>query len=310
MDYKSVKEFSEIWGISTERIRKFCQEGRITGTKKNGKCWLIPENSEKPEDKRFSKQYDKLFEKIDRHKNDINNWFKENPPLSDIEQKCLRKKFIIENTYNTNAIEGNTMTLQETAWVLEDITIYKKSLREHMELIGHKDAFEWIETNIKEDRPISTKLIKDIHSLVLMGRRQDAGVYRRIPVYISGSSYIPIKPYLIESEMRELISKYKILHKSKHIIECISIFHLIFEGIHPFIVGNGVTGRLLINYELMRNKYLPIDIKYKDVARYYKAFNIYQKSNKRDSSAMVKLIAEYVLDTLETFKKIITDKYF
>lgn len=308
MNYKSVKDFSQIWGISTARIRKLCQEGRISGVQKKGKLWLIPENTQKPKDNRFAQQYSELFTEIENYKNKINKWFNENPPLSELEQKRLRESFIIENTYNTNAIEGNTMTLQETAWVLEGITIDKKPIKEHLELIGHKEAFEWIETMVKENQPISEALIKNIHSLVLMNRKQDAGTYRSIPVYISGSNCTPVQPYLIESKMQELITKYKKITKNKHIIECISIFHLMFEEIHPFIDGNGRTGRLLINYELMRNKYMPIDIKYKDVKKYYEAFSIYQESNKKDISAMVYLIGNYVLNTLKNFENIIIEK--
>ena len=139
-----------------------------------------------------------------------------------------------------------------------------------------------------------------------MDRKQEAGIYRNIPVYISGSTHTPIQPYLIEPKMEQLINQYNKRIHSEHIIKTIAWFHLNFESIHPFIDGNGRTGRLLINYELMRNNYLPIDIKYTDVKQYYNAFKSYQKTKR--CNAMIELIANYVLKTLKDFNAILNLK--
>lgn len=253
-------------------------------------------------------KYDNLLKEIDKVKTDIDMLLENHVFLTQTEYQKLKESFVIENTYNTNAIEGNSMTLRETALVLEGVTIDKKPLKEHLELIGHREAFKWIETIIKDDIPLTIRLIKDIHSLVLMGNKLDGGVYRKIPVYLRGSEYKPVEPYLIESKMENLIFEYEQMKKTKHIVEVISIFHLMFESIHPFIDGNGRVGRLLINYELMRNRYFPIDIKYKDVKRYYEAFNIYHESGEKDYSSMVELISSYVLTSLKELFKILLNK--
>ena len=156
---------------------------------------------------------------------------------------------------------------------------------------------------VKSKAKISERFIKDIHSLVLMDKKEDAGVYRRVPVWINGASHTPPQPYLIESSMEELLENYPKIKKTKHIIEAVSFLHIIFEGIHPFIDGNGRTGRLLINYELMLNGYPPIDIKYKDVKKYYEAFEKYHTGGK-DISGMVFLVAHYLEESIDKWLSI------
>ena len=231
----------------------------------------------------------KMLQKIDDKKLELN----QKRPLTQGELHVLREEFLTSYTYNTTAIEGSTLTLQETALVLEGITIDKKPLKHHLEVIGHKDAFEYVEELIKEKEEFSEKVIKEIHSLVLMDRREDRGVYRRIPVYISNTNYQPPQPYLIPKLMEDLILKYQKQLTQCHIIVAIANFHIQFESIHPFIDGNGRTGRLLLNFELMKNGYLPIDIKFSDRRSYYDCFSVYHKCN--DILPMVKLIANYEL---------------
>jgi Fic family protein len=211
-------------------------------------------------------------------------------PLTQGEVLRLREEFILQNTYNSNAIEGSTLTMGETALILEGVTIDQKPLKEHLEAVGHKDAFLFILEQIKEKTTISEKLIKDIHSLVLMDRAIDKGVYRRVPITIGGSEHIPPQPYLIAPQMESLILQNEQLQE-KDPIERVAIFHLLFEGIHPFIDGNGRTGRLLMNYDLLLSGYLPISVKFTDRKRYYGCFESYYKDNSHDE--MIKLIAEY-----------------
>lgn len=103
------------------------------------------------------------------------------------ELKRLQDEFLVEFTYNSNAIEGNTLTLQETALALEGVTIDKKPLKDHLEAVGHRDAFLYVVSLISDKVPISERIIREIHSLVLMDRPEDKGVYRRIPVKIMGA---------------------------------------------------------------------------------------------------------------------------
>jgi Fic family protein len=222
-------------------------------------------------------------------------------PLNQGELERLKSEFIIENTYNSNAIEGNSLTLRETALILEQgITIGEKPLRDHLEAVGHKNAFDYILTLSDKDEPITERVIKEIHSLVLMNDRDNAGVYRSINVIISGAKQVPEKPYLINDKMRGLLTFYD--QSDAHPIEKIAEFHLRFEGIHPFIDGNGRTGRLLMNLQLIKSGYLPVNIKYKDRMRYYKTFETYFENGENTLSD---LIAGYENEALEKYIEIV-----
>lgn len=222
-------------------------------------------------------------------------------PLTQGEVERLRDEFLIDFTYNSNAIEGNTLTLQETALIInEGITIAQKSLKDHMEVIGHKEAYCYIEELVKQKIPLSEKVIKDIHSIVLMDKPQDKGVYRRVPVRIMGAVHEPPQPYLVPVQMEQLILEYEEMKKVMHPIERLALFHLKFEGIHPFIDGNGRTGRLLLNLELMKEGYPAINVKFADRRRYYDCFTSYHESN-GDPKAIIQMVAEYVQEALERY---------
>mgnify|MGYP000755842842 FL=1 len=210
---------------------------------------------------------------------------------------------MVDFTYNSNAIEGNTLTLKETAMVLEGMTIDRKPLKDHLEAIGHRDAFLYIEEIAKNKLKLSEREIKDIHSLVLINRPEDKGVYRRIPVTIMGAYTEPVQPYLIEPRMEELFEKNEKRKKVMHPIERIARFHLEFEGIHPFIDGNGRTGRLIMNLELIRNGYPAINVKFTDRKLYYDAFDIYYRDGNADE--MIKLVAGYVSGRLDKYLMIL-----
>lgn len=220
-------------------------------------------------------------------------------PLTAGEVERLREEFLVEFTYNSNAIEGNTLTIQETAMVLEGITIDKKPLKEHLEVIGHKDAFEYVLHLVHDKVPFSERIIKEIHSLVLMDKPQDKGVYRSVPVRIMGAAYTPPQPYLVPIQMEQLIVKYEEMRTITHIIERIALFHLLFEGVHPFIDGNGRTGRLILNLELMKEGFPAINIKYIDRRRYYDCFNSYYETG--DAGKMIGMVAEYVVEMLDRY---------
>ena len=238
-----------------------------------------------------------MFGKIEELKSKLNEY----RPLTSEEVNRLREEFLINFTYNSNAIEGNTLTLQETALILkEGITIDEKPLKEHLEAVGHKDAFYYIEELVKEKVNLSEKVIKDIHTLVLMDKPQHRGVYRRIPVTILGAVHEPPQPYLVPVLMEQLINEYNGEMKEKHIIEKVSLFHLKFEGIHPFIDGNGRTGRLLLNLELMKEGYPPINIKFKDRRKYYSCFSDYHLKN-GDPSMLISMVTRYVEEELEKY---------
>ncbi len=225
-------------------------------------------------------------------------------PLTQGESERLRDEFIIGFTYNSNAIEGNTMTLDETALVLkEGVTIGGKSVREHMELIGHRDACLFLEELVREPAPLSEKTIFDLHTLVLMDRREDRGVYRRVPVMITGARTELPQPWQVPVEMERLIADYHGEMQTLHPAERAALFHLRFESIHPFIDGNGRTGRLLLNLELMKEGYPPIDVKFQDRARYMTCFRTWD--TEKSAEPMIELVGEYLTSRLDEYLQIL-----
>ena len=299
MDRMKVSEAAEKWGISTRRVRILCAENRIEGVVRKGNLYMIPANAQKPEDGRMSTRgkvpIGKLLRQIDEKKSELST----RRPLTRGEVERLRDEFVVEYTYNSNAIEGNTLTLQETAMVLKGVTIDQKPLKDHLEAIGHRDAFRYVENLVKGKTALSEYTIRSIHSLVLIDRPEDKGVFRRIPVRIMGAFHEPPQPYMVEPMINDLLIKHGERKASLHLIEAIALFHLDFEGIHPFIDGNGRTGRLLMNLELMQNGYPAIDVKFTDRRRYYEAFDAYYRN--QNANAMIQLIAEYVDGRLGTY---------
>lgn len=296
--FMTVKEAAQKWGISDRRIRVLCAEGKIPGAYQEGRGWKIPADAEKPMDGRY-KSKESILEQIDRKKTELDG----RRPLTEGEVERLNEEFIVEYTYNSNAIEGNTLTLRETDLVLRGLTIDRKPLKDHMEAVGHKEAFDYVRELVAKNIPISERVIKDIHYLVLADKKDDRGVYRRVPVRIMGAQHEPVQPYLIEPKMEQLLQDF--VGSTEHIVTKLARFHIEFEGIHPFIDGNGRTGRLLVNLELMKAGYPPIDIKFTDRIKYYDAFDEYHV--KHNLSAMENLFAGYINARLDKYLKILQD---
>lgn len=290
--YMTVIEASEKWGISDRRVRVLCTEGKISGVYRDGRAWKIPKNATKPSDGRYKSSVN-LLDMIDAKKELLDT----KRPLTKGEVERLTEQFIVEYTYNSNAIEGNILTLRETDMVLRGLTIDKKPLKDHIEAIGHKEAFEFVLDTVKNNKPLSESLIKQIHYLVLADKKDDKGVYRRVPVKILGAKHEPVQPYLIVAQMERLLISYK--DSNEHIATKMARFHIEFEAIHPFIDGNGRCGRLLVNLELMKAGYPPIDIKFTDRISYYDAFDEYHGKN--NLKAMEKLFAGYIIEKLNTY---------
>ena len=225
-------------------------------------------------------------------------------PLTAGEVERLTEEFVVEYTYNSNAIEGNTLTLRETDMVLKGLTIAQKPLKDHLEAIGHRDAFRFAADLVKDNIPLSESIIKQIHYLVLADKADDRGKYRNVPVRIMGAENTPVQPYLIQPKLEQLLADYK--NRQGHIITKLAWFHIEFESIHPFIDGNGRTGRLLVNLELMKAGYPPIDIKFTDRIAYYNAFDVYHKNN--NLLAMENLFAGYINERLDFYLKILAEK--
>lgn len=185
-------------------------------------------------------------------------WLDSFRPLPQIVVAELKKVYDVRFTYNSNAIEGNTLTQSETALVLENgITIGGKTLREHLEVIGHKDAIDYIEQLAHNSSAIGEWEIKQIHNLILRAiAPEEAGRYRQLDIKAAGTEYVYPPHYLLN----DLVSEFIIWLNSEetavqHPIKFAAEAHLRFVSIHPFRDGNGRTGRLLMNLLLLRTGY-------------------------------------------------------
>lgn len=233
-------------------------------------------------------------------------------PLSDAQVKNLKNVYDIQLTYNSNAIEGSTLTYSETKLILnEGITIGGKSMNEHLEAINHQEAISFIEELANIDtKEITLTDIKNIHHLVLKGiDNKNAGAYRTQNVGVvksDGEIHSFTQPLKIEEEMNEFIEW---LH-SQTIEEPIliaALVHLKFVSIHPFIDGNGRTARLLMNLVLLQNGYPQAIIKVSNRAEYIQAIEKYQQSSDNDYSDFYKVVLQSVNDSLDLYSKIVTD---
>lgn len=294
--YITVAEAAAKWDISERRVRLLCSEGRIPGAVHAGRAWQIPSEAVKPLDARRKDQPTPI-ELVHEKKCRLDKL----RPFTEGELERLMRDFVVEFTYNSNAIEGNTLTLRETELVLQGVTVDKKPLKDHLEAVGNRDAFEYVRDLVRDHIPLSQWVIREIHQLVLADKPRDRGVYRSIPVRISGALHTPVEPALIEPKMAELLAWYE--GDSGEFVARLARFHIEFEAIHPFIDGNGRTGRLLVNLEMMKSGYPPIDIKYTDRAAYLEAFDGYHSG--RDPRAMERLFARYLDERLTHYLELL-----
>lgn len=293
MGYITLKQASEKWNISERRIRRLIQEGRIEGAEKIGNAWNIPEEANKPIDRRYKIDEDNFiinvpdnfFDDLDEKKKILDS----KRPLPNQTLKSLEENFKLEWTYNSNAIEGNTLTLKETKVALEGITIGGKTVREHLEAINHNEAISMLEEIIADNEELTEMDIKNIHAIVLKGiDSENAGRYRTENVIISGATHIPPESVIVPELMEKLIYRYDEWKEKYHPIIVAALLHAEFVKIHPFIDGNGRTARLLMNFEAMRSGYPPIIIKVTDRLKYYEALD--EGAMTGDYTEFVKLV--------------------
>jgi Fic family protein len=220
----------------------------------------------------------------------------------------IRAAIEIEYTYESNRIEGNTLTLQETALVVnEGITIGGKSMKEHLEAINHSQAIEFIKEIAQKDIEITERTIKEIHAIILHGiNKEQAGKYRNVPVMIVGSTHIPPQPYLIEPQMERFIMDYQTMISDKvHPVLIAAFLHDELVKIHPFIDGNGRTSRLLMNLYLLSNAYTITALKGDNEAKqaYYQSLEQSHTTGNRE--AFNWLVADAVQKSLNQYLGII-----
>jgi Fic family protein len=241
-----------------------------------------------------------MFDEINKKKQLLDS----KRPLPEHTVKSIREQLLLEWTYNSNAIEGNTLTLIETKVVLEGITVGGKTLREHLEVINHRDAILFVEDIVSKDESLTEWKIKNIHALVLKGINDAyAGVYRDQQVLIAGANHIPPEPFLIKEKMENLIKWYDTEGQNLHPVERAALLHIIFVGIHPFIDGNGRTSRLLLNLELMKSGYPPLIIRNENRIKYYNALD--KAHTTMDNMDFIELVIEELNRTLDLYLSLI-----
>ena len=307
MKYMNTKQAEKKWNISERRIRQLLSEGRIDGAFKVGNSWNIPEDSSKPVDKRYTKTNDSFifnldtnyFNEVDKLKKKLDS----KRPFPSNTIKSLKESINLEWTYNSNGIEGNTLTLRETQVVLEGITVGGKSIKEHLEAINHQEAINFLDDLVKEDCPISEWNIKNIHQIILRDiDNENAGRYRRENVTIKGATHIPPDYLHIPELMEKLIISYNSWNSYHPIIKA-ALLHGELVKIHPFVDGNGRTSRLLMNLDLMNSGYNPVIIKKEKRLEYYDALD--KAHNTLDYTNFIKLVTELEIEMLNKYLQII-----
>ena len=308
MKFMTTKEAVRKWNISERRIRKLLQDGRIDGAVKVGNTWNIPVNSNKPADKRSVKLDNTEF-KIDLDKDYFNEVDKLNElliskrPISKETLKSLKESINLEWTYNSNGIEGNTLTLRETQVVLEGITVGGKTLKEHLEVINHEQAILFLDDLVKDKEPISEWNIKNIHQLVLKKiDDNNAGKYRNENVTIKGATHVPPDYLIVPELMEKLILNYENWDRYHPIIKA-ALLHGELVKIHPFVDGNGRTSRLVMNLSLMNSGYLPVIVKKDKRLEYYNALDKAHKTY--DYTDFIKLVNELEIEMLNRYLELL-----
>ncbi|MBD2150745.1 Fic family protein [Pseudanabaena sp. FACHB-1277] len=227
-----------------------------------------------------------------------------------LDNATIKEALKVEFLYESNRIEGNTLTLRETQLVInEGMTISGKSMREHLEAINHKEAILFIEDLVTQKMELSEYILKQIHGIVLYGiDRKNAGVYRKLPVAIAGSKHLPPQPYLLQDLMEDYFRFYELHKNDLHPVVLAAEMHERLVSIHPFIDGNGRTSRLIMNLILLQHGF-PLAIiggDYESRMAYYDALEKVQAEN--DKQSFILLIAEKVLSGLDRYINILNPK--
>ncbi|MDE6372103.1 MAG: Fic family protein [Clostridia bacterium] len=250
---------------------------------------------------------------------------KEVRPLTASELKYFNNEFSISASHNSNAIEGNTFTFDETKLLIEKgIVTGAHSLRESEDIVGYKQAFDFLYESVKDRQPITEEFIKKVHSFVLRGDG-GAGQYRTIQNYVGNLTrivYTPCSPTQVPEKMKAYVEE--VQADCKHNAELaeqgqfiwVELFHNLakhhieFENIHPFVDGNGRTGRLLLIYEMISLGLLPVDVRYEERDRYYAAISSYRDKEKYSTrpesktEGMAKLLAQSELESMRIWLSI------
>lgn len=240
------------------------------------------------------------FQEIDVKKNKLDQAC----PLPVHSLKSLLNHVLIDWTYNSNAIEGNTLTISETKVVLEGMTVGGKTMREHLEVMNHKDAITFLENIVQEQERLTESTIKSINRLVLKGiQDENAGVYRKENVLIGGATHRPPDHLVVQELMERFVFEVENEWSTCHPVERAAKVHAEFVKIHPFIDANGRTSRLLMNVELMKAGFPPAIIKAVDRVRYYDVLELSHTTG--NDKPFIQLVSASVNESLDLWLSVI-----
>lgn len=249
----------------------------------------------------ISKSLQTVLDEIDVLKNKLNKF-------RAFDSFRITQALELEYIFESNRIEGNTLTLRETDLVInEGLTVSGKSMREHLEAINHVEAIGYIKQLVERNFAFNERELLTVHNLILRGiHPEDAGRYRKVQVMIKGSAHMPPQPYLVAKEMEDYFI-WMDQHKNKlHPVVLAAEMHERLVTIHPFIDGNGRTSRLIMNFILLQHGYVIANIKgeYETRMKYYQTLETAQtKQNKED---FILFIAQTEKECLERYLSIIS----
>lgn len=240
----------------------------------------------------FQSTFERLYEKL--------AVLKQSRPLPTIALQKIKESLTIEWTYNSNSIEGNTLTLRETQMVLQEgITVKGKSLREHFEAKNHEKAIDYLYTLVNEKYSLRSIDILSLHGLVLRMIEDDfAGRIRNGGVRITGANFVPPNANKVSDLLDELIGFINTNPLQLNDIELATVFHHKLVWIHPFFDGNGRTVRLAMNLLLMRKGFPPAIILKNDRKKYYEALN---QANHGNYQKLLLLMSQALERTLNIY---------
>ncbi|WP_291099946.1 MULTISPECIES: Fic family protein [unclassified Flavobacterium] len=254
------------------------------------------ENSSTTIKKTLSKNLQSILDEIDVLKSKLDQFRK-------FDNSKIEQALELEYTFESNRIEGNTLTLRETDLVInEGLTISGKSMREHLEAINHQEAIAYIKHLMEKNTALNEREVLSIHNLILRGiMPDDAGRYRRVQVMIKGSSHTPPQPFLVSKEMEDFFLWYETNKNNLHPIILAAELHERLVNIHPFIDGNGRTSRLVMNLILLQNGYVIANIKgdHDNRMQYYNALETAQTKNNKEDFML--FVAQTEKESLERY---------
>jgi len=228
-------------------------------------------------------------------------------PLPKTAVQKLRDHLLVEMTYNSNAIEGNSLTLRETFLIInEGVTVKGKPLKDHLEAKDHHAALQYLYELVEFEKrhTISEQLIRSLHQLIALGTEKEwAGVYRNANVIITGTSHQPPDALEVKHRMQELINWLKVNQTRFYVVEIAALLHHRLVHIHPFFDGNGRISRLLMNVILMQNGF-PLTIILKNDRRKY--YRVLAQADQNNFKPLILFIAQAVERTLDIYLKTLT----